>query len=435
VNEKEKELRIALEAKSKELDAFDAGVVGKMLTDEQNTQRSKIVEEANGIIAEIKRASEAREIRSIVTGTAGVSVGGAGSTIKEEPGLRVFKNLGEQLRAIKGAAENPSNIDTRLIQLNNEARAALGMNEGVPSEGGFAVQTDFAGMLMQTAATAGNILPLVDKYEISGNSDRVRWVDIDETSIATTVFGGVMVYWAAEAATITASKPKLTERELALQKLMGVAYATYELEQDSNFISQLYTKAFTLAIQRELESCIVAGTGVGKPLGILKSGGLVTVAKEGGQAADTVEWNNIVKMYNRGFSADSNKYAWLMHDDVSEQLDFLSFPIGVGGVPVYLTASQQGSVSSLKGRPIISSDQCSALGDLGDINFVDLSQYFLITKGGVQAATSMHVQFLTAENCFRFIFRANGMPKKSSAVTIKNSAKTRSSFVTLAERA
>jgi HK97 family phage major capsid protein len=309
------------------------------------------------------------------------------------------------------------------------------MNEGVPSEGGFAVQTDFAGMLMQTAATAGNILPLVDKYEISGNSDRVRWVDIDETSIATTVFGGVMVYWAAEAATVTASKPKLTERELALQKLMGVAYATYELEQDSNFVSQLYSKAFTLAIQRELENCVVAGNGVGRPLGLLKGGGLVTVAKEGGQAADTVVWENIVKMYNRGFSADRSKYAWLMHDDVSEQLDFLSFPIGVGGVPVYLTASQQGSVSSLKGRPIISSDQCSALGDLGDINFVDLSQYFLITKGGVQAATSMHVQFLTAENCFRFIFRANGMPKKSSAVTIKNSAKTRSSFVTLAERA
>jgi hypothetical protein len=74
-------------------------------------------------------------------------------------------------------------------------------------------------------------------------------------------------------------------------------------------------------------------------------------------------------------------------------------------------------------------------GDLGDINLVDLKQYMMAYKGGTDVATSMHVQFLTAENCFRFIFRANGMPKRASALTIKNSAKTRSSFVTLKARA
>jgi HK97 family phage major capsid protein len=92
-------------------------------------------------------------------------------------------------------------------------------------------------------------------------------------------------------------------------------------------------------------------------------------------------------------------------------------------------------LSTLKGRPIIETDHCAALGDKGDIIFADLSDYMLITKGGVIADTSMHVQFLAAENCYRFIFRANGMPKKNSALTIKNSSNTRSSFVTLAARA
>jgi hypothetical protein len=59
----------------------------------------------------------------------------------------------------------------------------------------------------------------------------------------------------------------------------------------------------------------------------------------------------------------------------------------------------------------------------------------LILKGGVQADTSMHVQFLTAENAFRFIFRMNGMPKRNKTMTIKNSSNARSSIVTLDARA
>lgn len=344
---------------------------------------------------------------------------------------RPFKNLLDQLRSVKNAATT-GRVDERLLQVNN---AALGGNEGIGSEGGFAVQTDIAGAMMETAAKSGEILSRVDRYEVSGNANGVKWMDVDETSVATTVFGGVQVYWAAEAAQVTAKKPALMERELKLEKLMGLAYATYELESDSSFINALYTRAFNVAIQRELESCVVAGTGVGKLLGFLKSGSLVSVAKEAGQAADTVVWENISKMYNRQIDKASPGLVWLMHPDVHEQLDFLSFPVGVGGVPVYLQGTSQGQLDTLKGKPILESDQCSALGDQGDINLVDLSQYLLIYKGGVDAATSIHVQFLTAENCFRFIFRANGMPKKNAALTIKNSSNKRSSFVTLDARA
>ena len=346
----------------------------------------------------------------------------------QEP-LKLFKNFGEQLKAIRDHSKF-GKIDARLERINN---AASGMSEGNGADGGFAVQEDFAGMMMETAATSGNILPLLDTYDISAPSNKVEWVEIDETSVSTTVYGGVQVYWAAEAAAVAASKPKLIEKEMKLEKLMGVAYATYEMEADSSFTSELFTRSFTLAIQRELENTVINGIGAGKPLGFLKSPSLVSVSKESGQAAATVVWENIAKMYNRAL--DKNKSVWLMHPDVQQELDFMAFPIGVGGVPVYLQASSVGSLASLKGRPIVESDLCAALGTVGDINFADLSQYMLIKKGGVLADTSIHVQFLAAENCFRFIFRANGMPKKNSALTIKNSSNTRSSFVSLATRA
>lgn len=353
---------------------------------------------------------------------------------KPETGLHLFGNLADELRAVKNAAVNGV-VDERLAKLNNQIANAAGANEALPEEGGYVVQTDFATNMMDSAISAGQILSKVDKYEISGTSNRVEFTEIDEKDVSSTVFGGVQVYWASEAAAVAATKPKLKDVEIKLQKLMGIAYATYELDQDSNFTSQLYTKSFTLAIQRELESCIINGNGSGKPLGFLPSPAAINVAKESSQVAATVNWFNIVKMYNRALNPDVDTYAWLIHPDVSAQLDFLQFPVGTGGVPVYLPASIPGSVTTLKSHPIIQSDHCAALGSLGDINYVDLAQYMLITKGGVQADSSMHVQFLTAENCFRFIFRANGQPKKNKPLTIKNSTSTRSSFVSLAARA
>jgi len=350
-------------------------------------------------------------------------------------GLRVFKNLAEQLRAVKKFATEGI-VDERLNRLNNEFKnaAPLGANESVGDEGGFAVQSDFAGLMMESAATSGQILPRVDRYEITSNANRVEWTDIDESSVATTVFGGVQVYWEGEGLGATATQPKLSQKEIKLCKLLGFAYATYELEQDSNFISQLYTRAFTLAIQRELEGCVIDGTGVGKPLGFLNSGAISTITKETGQAADTIIWDNLSKMFNRAYNKRDPGYIWLGHPDTAEQFDFMQFPVGTGGVPVYLQEAKEGSLSTLKGHPIVESDHCSAIGDAGDMNYVNLKEYLLITKGGVQADTSMHVAFLTAQNCFRFIFRANGMPKKATKLTIKNSSIQRSSFVTLGAR-
>jgi HK97 family phage major capsid protein len=355
------------------------------------------------------------------------------ATPKANEGLRVFKNFAEQLKAVKNASQGV--IDERLNRLNKEFQNASGMNEGIGTEGGFAVQTDFAGLMMDSAAKAGNILPLVDQYNVSAGANSVKWVDIDESSVATTVFGGVQVYWASEAAAVTASKPVLMEKELKLEKLMGIAYATYELESDSGFVSQLYSRAFALGIQRTLEGAIISGDGKGKPIGLINSGSKVTIAKENGQAAATILWDNLSKMYNRAINKDQiSSYVWLAHPDTSEQFDFMQFPVGTGGVPVYLPAALAGSVPTLKGRPIVESDHCSALGAEGDLIFTNLADYMLITKGGVQADTSIHVQFLAAENAFRFIFRANGMPKRNKTLTIKNSSNARSSIVTLAIR-
>jgi hypothetical protein len=61
----------------------------------------------------------------------------------------------------------------------------------------------------------------------------------------------------------------------------------------------------------------------------------------------------------------------------------------------------------------------------------DFSEYTVIDKGGVDAAVSMHVAFLTDEQVFRFMYRVDGQPNWNSALTPKSAGNTLSPYVIL----
>lgn len=342
----------------------------------------------------------------------------------QEP--KIYENLIENLIDCKKAQHG--SVTDKMQKVIN----ATGASSGAGEDGGFAIEKQFSSTIMKSAVEMGQILSRVRKMPIGEGYNGATWIDVDETSVAASVYGGVITYWRAEAGTVTATKPKFLERELKLQSLMGLAYMTDELDQDATFLSALFNDAFVTSISRESESAIVSGNGVGKPYGIIPNAGTVEVAKENGQGAATIEWKNIVKMYNRAKKTSSS--VWLVHPDVHQQLDLMSFAVGTGGVPIYLPASMTGTVPSMKGLPVIESDQCSALGTAGDIMLVDLNEYLWITKGNIKTDVSIHVKFEYAEKAWRWIVRCNGQPIRNTALTIKNSSNTRSSFVKLATR-
>jgi len=163
----------------------------------------------------------------------------------------------------------------------------------------------------------------------------------------------------------------------------------------------------------------------------------VSVAKEVGQAAATVVYQNVLKMWSRMWAPSRGNAVWFINQDVEPQLMQLYMAVGTGGVPVWMPANGiSGSpYATLFGRPIIPVEYCPTLGTVGDIMLVDLSQYEFIDKGGVQQTSSIHVSFLTGETAFRFMYRCNGMPEWKSALTPKSgSANTLSPYVALATR-
>lgn len=409
---------------------------------ELNSKKTGLVAQAEALIAENKYGDELDALQgqikdlskqiTQVTDLAAQSSAGARTPepegSKEKP-LHLFDSLGDQLQAVYNSAKNHVR-DDRLERINN---AVAGSSEGIGADGGFAVQEDFAGMILRSAATAGQILSRVDSYTASAGSNSARWLRIDETDISSSVYGGVQMYWSSEGNGAASTKPKFKEMRMELEKMMGFAYVTDEMLADAAFMSSFLGTCFTLATQRLLEDNIINGDGQGKPLGILKSGATIRVAKESGQTASTIVANNILNMWGSLINTKRQNAVWLAHPDTEIELQKLNMNDTLLWMP-------EGGLSDtpyqrILGRPVIYDDNCAALGSAGDMLLCDLKEYMLLKKGGAKQDWSMHVEFLTDQMCFRVVFRCNGMPKVDTPLTIKNSAKPRSPFVTLAARA
>lgn len=390
----------------------------------------------NGNIEKLERAMDAARANAAPVDGAYDGVLHDGEKGKPKDGkdkdLKVFSSLGEQLKAIYAFRKNGVK-DERLQQVNN---AVLGSNEGTGADGGFALQTDFAGQILKSAVEQSPLLNRLDRYTCSSAANAMRWLSADETDVSKSVFGGVQMYWASEGATVAASKPQFRELKMDLEKMMGFAYCTDEMLTDAAFMTGFFGTAFTLAADRLLTESVISGDGVGKPLGLLNSKAIITVDKESNQAAGTFLGANAIKMQARAMPRNRDRLVWLMHPDAEELLPYLSIQSGEAAKFLWNPEGGLGNFDTQRvlNKPVLFEDSCSALGSKGDINLVDPMYYILLTKGTAKQDWSVHVEFLTDQNCFRMVYRCNGAPKIEKPLTIKNSTKTRSPFVTLAAR-
>lgn len=338
-----------------------------------------------------------------------------------------FASFGEQLMAAYRAAMPGGKVDERL-----STRAASGLNETTPSDGGFLVQQDFVTELLKRTYETGILASKVKKIPISTNANGMKINAIDEDSRANgSRWGGVQTYWEGEADEITASKPKFRQMELSLKKLTGLCYATDELLQDAAALEAVIRQAFAEEFGFKIDDAILSGSGEGEPLGILNSGAIVTVAKETSQT-DTITVENLIKMWNRLWSRSRANAVWYINQELEPYL----YTLKIGDKPVYIPAGglSEKPYGTLFGRPVVPIEQCSAAGEVGDIILADIGQYLLIDKGGIKSASSIHVRFLYDENVFRFIYRVDGKPIWTKPLTPYKGSATVSPFVTLAKR-
>jgi HK97 family phage major capsid protein len=352
----------------------------------------------------------------------------------EAEGRYGFAYLGEFAYAVVLACQRDQPvIDPRLLA----AMAATGGSQGVPSDGGYLVPPTFSNAIWDGLRMMPlDLLSRTSQFTVTGES--LSFPRNAETSrVGGTVYGGVTAYWITEAEQKTASKPTYGRLKLEPQELAVLIYQTDKLLRNSPIaLEQYLLRAATEAISFRVNEAIIRGDGLGKPLGLLNSSGLITVAEEGAQPADTILFENIAKMYSRMHPARRQNSVWLYNQDVEPQLMGLENPSN--NFPVFLPPGGLSAMpfGTLLGRPMLPVEHMSTLGDVGDIMLVDLSAYATgLRGGGIRSAVSIHLRFDFNETAFRFLFEMDGQPFVNTPLTPAQGANTISTHVTLAARA
>lgn len=340
-----------------------------------------------------------------------------------------YASLGDMLCDVARTKNNNAEAMDRLV------KASLNTETG--ADGNFLVPDDFIGTLLKQADAQSQLFSRASDMPMKGNTANIPAVD--EASRADgSRFGGIQVFWVQEGGDGTYKQPKFRNLNLKLAKLMGLVSVTDEMLEDSLLLSSWVQTAFPAEMAFSLDQAVFDADGNGKPLGFMNSGALVTVAKEGGQTADTIVYENVIKMWARMPAARMARAAWFVTQQALEQFPLMNLSVGTGGAPVYLPAggASETPYSSILGRPVVPIEQAAPLGDLGDIVLADMSDYVVITKGGLKTASSIHVDFDKAKTSFRFIRRVNGAPYTRTKLQSRASSTFYTSpYITLAARA
>lgn len=331
-----------------------------------------------------------------------------------------FSDLNSFLMAINDSKTAP---DSRLKDLSEL--------EG--SAGGFLLPELFEAQLMDLNLLDEVVRPRAKTYGIPKNKGNSISIPCYEDVNHGESIAGVITYWKAEGATLTESTPTLRKISMKVNKLTCLSDSSNELLEDSAIpISQMIGYLFKSAISFEFDKVFMNGTGSGQPLGFRNSPAVITVAKESGQDADTIVYENIVNMFAR-LPVNSYKkpsMIWISSISNIPQLMQIGIKLGTAGLYVPIFVQETGKYFIL-GKECLFSEHASLLGEEGNLMLADLSQYAIAIKAGIRIESSIHHLFTSDQSTFRAVVRFDGQPIQNSEITLADSSTTVSPFIQL----
>ena len=229
-----------------------------------------------------------------------------------------FRSLGEFASAVHNACTLNGTVDSRLVRND-----ASGANETTGADGGYLVPPDYAAGVIDLIQEQSILLPQARRVTIAGNRLIEAYL-VESKRDDGHRHGGVLAYWKGEAQQYKSSKPTFGERTTQLDKLTAICPVTEELLMDEPAIESTLDTKVAQEFAWKADAAIFNGSGSGSmPLGMVMpttNTALVTVDKESGQAAGTVNVQNILKMWNRMPAQCRANAKWYINQDLELQL-------------------------------------------------------------------------------------------------------------------
>lgn len=312
-----------------------------------------------------------------------------------------------------------------------------GMGETSGSDGGFFVPVQFAAELLDAALEQELCRPRCRVWPMTSESLTIASFKNSDNS-GRSPYGGLAMQWVlpgSAGGALTPTKPTSQAVNFKAKKAGIVVPIDNELLSDAPTAETLLREALTQSIAWGLDEAFIGtgGNGAGTPLSVLNSPSLISVAKEGGQLADTLEGANFFNMMSRLHPSCVNSSIWLANSLCLPQMMTLNLAQdSVSFIPM-TTADGNGNYSLL-GRLLIFTEKLPVLGDKGDVLLVSFQQgYQIALRKDVTIDISSHLGFLADQVYIRLLVRCDGASTWPSAVTPLHGA-SQSWAVTLDER-
>ena len=376
------------------------------------SQLDTLAVDISAIEAEMDRE---RTSGSVVSSVQGNGEGEAGRG--ERPG-KTFGKIGAKYADLFGAPPRSSfRSADEFFQIIHAGMSdprlyASGMNETVPAEGGFSVPEEFASQLLDASLEKEIVRSRAWVTPMTAETKKIAGFDMSDNS-GDAPFGGLKLYWMAEAQQLNTEQSKLWLLQLVANKAALFTWASNELIADGMSFEQALMASFSQAAGWGLDVAFLTGSGGGMPLGVLNDPALVVISEEGGQTAKTINYTNLTKIFARIAPACLDNSIWVCNSTAIPQLLTLVYPGTT--FPVLVQGQGRDGGFTLLTRPVVFTEKVPALGTVGDILLVDFSQYAIGMRRDVTVDKSGHAGFLTDQTAYRCVVRLAGQGRWKSS--------------------
>ena len=333
-----------------------------------------------------------------------------------------FPSLGEFLIAVRKYRDGDRH-DSRIADLEQKT-----LTEGTDSAGGFTVPEYWANEIYHAALeesivrSRAIVLPMT--------SDTLNVPVLVDSNRSTNIFGGITLTWVEEAEekSTSAGDPKFGDVKLEAHEGIAFCWVQNQLEDDARSLESFIKTAYGKALAFYEDDVYLHGSGIGRPLGIMPSGGMTTVTRTALGKIDIADFGNLSK---RLLPGSWKTAVWLINPMVLGELFELQ-----------TAAANSASIINLAdmrilGRPIIVTEKCAALNTTGDIILADFDNGYVIGDRSMTIEGSRHANYggtsgyLQNQTGWRIVLRVAGQPVLSAAITPKRGSNTLSHFVCL----
>ncbi len=261
---------------------------------------------------------------------------------------------------------------------------------------------------------------------------QIPYLDVSTVQAAgvSPFFGGVQMYWTAEAQTRTETEPQFKQMELKAWELSGYSVSSNVLLQDSvigleKFLMTLFAKSLAWFE----EYAFLQGNGAGKPQGMLTAAAAVSLNRQG---ANQVQFADVAGMWAKLLPISWSKAIWTCSPSV--------VPAAVAAQgwvePRDLHQHRSGSDEVAELEPARPAGVPDGEGPgAGHQGRSDAARPQLLRPRRPDAdrdrRQSEHVNFLKNQMTWRVVERVDGQPWLDKPVTLQDAVTQVSPFVVL----